>query len=157
MEENDKELITTATGSPFGRVIREAKLLEVKLPTIKACEGKSDPHDHLNHFNDLMELHLVSKMAKFRVFSVTLTSGAKKWLWATPLGSVTNWQQLTTSFLRQFQVTKKFAISLAHLGNINQKKGESLKSYINCCTEASAYVKWALEWVSWPILRTGYS
>ena len=61
MEENDEELIAAATGSPFSREIREAKLLEgFKLSTIKAYEGKSNPQDHLDHFNDLMELHFIS-------------------------------------------------------------------------------------------------
>ena len=68
MKENDEELIAAATGSPFSREIREAKLPEgFKLSTIKAHEGKFDPRDHLDHFNDLMELQLVFEMAKYRV------------------------------------------------------------------------------------------
>ena len=44
MEENDEELIATATRSPFSQEIREAKLLEgFKIPTLKAYEGKLDP------------------------------------------------------------------------------------------------------------------
>ena len=93
MEENDEELIAAATGSSFSREICEAKLQEgFKLPSIKAYEGKSDPQDHLDHFNDLIELHLVSEMAKCRVFTVTLTNGAKKWLRAITLGSIASWQ-----------------------------------------------------------------
>ena len=62
---NDEELIAAATGSPFSWEIREAMLPEgFKIPTIKEYEGKSDSQDHLDHFNDLMELYLVSKMAK---------------------------------------------------------------------------------------------
>ena len=49
------------TRLPFSQEIREAKLLEgFKLPKIKAYEVISSPQDHLDHFNDLMELHLVS-------------------------------------------------------------------------------------------------
>ena len=59
-----------------------------KLLAIKAYEGKSDPYDHLDNFNDLMELHLVSEMAKCRVFAVTLTGGAKKWLRVVSVGSI---------------------------------------------------------------------
>ena len=71
MKENNVELIAAATGSPFSLEIREARLLEgFKLLAIKAYEGKSDLQDHLNHFNDLMELHLVSELAKCRVFAV---------------------------------------------------------------------------------------
>ena len=97
----------------------------------------------MDHFNDLMELHLVSEMAKCRVFTVTLTNGAKKWLRAITLGSIASWQELSTSFLRQFQATKKFTIPLTHLGNIKKKKGENLKSYINYFTDMSAYVTWS--------------
>ena len=70
MKENDVELIAAAIGSPFNVEIREARLLEeFKLPAIKAYKGKFDPQDHLDHFNNLMELHLVSKLAKCRVLS----------------------------------------------------------------------------------------
>ena len=71
MDEHDEDLIAEATGSPFCREIREARLPEgFKLPSIKACEGKSKPQDHLDHFNDLMELHLVSDMAKCKVVAI---------------------------------------------------------------------------------------
>ena len=82
MEEHDEELLAEDARLPEG----------FKLPTIKAYEGKSDPQDHLDHFNDLMEMHLVSDMAKCRVFTITLTSGAKKWLKLITLGSVVSWQ-----------------------------------------------------------------
>ena len=72
MEENDEELIAMAMRSPFSREIHEARLPEgFKLLTIKAYEGKFDHQDHLDHFNDLMELHLVSEVSKCRVFIVT--------------------------------------------------------------------------------------
>ena len=62
-----------------------------KLSTIKAYEGKLDPHDHLDHFNDLMELHMVSDLAKCRVVVVTLTNGANKWFRSMTPGSITSW------------------------------------------------------------------
>ena len=46
--------------------------------------------DYLHHFNDLMELHLVFDMAKYRVFAITLTNGAKKWLKLMTPGSITS-------------------------------------------------------------------
>ena len=89
MKENDEELITAATGSPFNGEIREARLSKgFKLSAIKAYEGKSDPQDHLDHFNDLMELYLVFEMAKYRVFTITLIGSAKKWLRAIPIGAL---------------------------------------------------------------------
>ena len=124
MEEQDDELVVKAVGSPFCKEIRTTLLPEgFKLPTIKVYEGNSDPQDHLDHFNDLMELHMVSNNAKCKAFTVTLSNGAKKWFrWMTPR-SVTSWQQLSTFFLWQFQMTKQFVVQLAHLGNVKQKKG----------------------------------
>ncbi|MCF1423294.1 hypothetical protein, partial [Mangrovimonas futianensis] len=42
-------------------------------------EGEGDPRDHLDAFNDLMELHQVSDLARCRCFAVTLTGDAKMW------------------------------------------------------------------------------
>ena len=68
-----------AGGSLFYREIREALFPEgFKLLNIKAYERKADSQDHLDHFNDLMELHIVSDNAKCRVFVVTLSNGANK-------------------------------------------------------------------------------
>ena len=79
IEEQDDELVAAACGLPFNREIRESPLLEgFKLLNIKAYEGKADPHDHLDHFSDLMELHMVSDLAKCKVFVVTLINIAKK-------------------------------------------------------------------------------
>ena len=53
MEEKDDELVAEAGGSPFCREIHEAPFPEgFKLPSIKAYEGKADPQDHLDHFNE---------------------------------------------------------------------------------------------------------
>ena len=74
------ELVATARGSPFNKEIQDAPLPKgFKLPNIKVYEGNVDPQDHLDHFNDLMKLHIISNLAKCRVFVVTLSNGAKKW------------------------------------------------------------------------------
>ena len=90
-----------------------------------------------------MELHLVSKLAKFRVFAVTLIGGAKKWFKSIPVELVTSWQQLSTSFLQHFQVTRKTTIHLAHLGNVKKKKGVTLKFYIDRFNDMSKFVTWS--------------
>ena len=91
IKEHDQELIAAATGSPLNLEICEARIPEgFKLPTMKSYEGKSNPQDHLDHFNNLIELHLVSEMAKYKVFIVTLTGGAKKWLKVVPVRSISS-------------------------------------------------------------------
>ena len=88
---------------------------------------------------------MVSDLAKCMVFTITRSNGAKKWFRSLTLGSVTSWQQLSTSFLRQFQATKQFAVQLAHLGNVKQNEGESLKSFLNHFTTELSRVRWALD------------
>ena len=59
IEEKDDKLVAEVGGSPFCKEIREAPLpKEIEIPNIKAYEGKSYPQDNLDHFNDLIELHL---------------------------------------------------------------------------------------------------
>ena len=58
-------------------------------------------------------------------------------------GSISSWQQLSTLFLQHFQVTRRFAIPLALLENVKQKKGEALKLYINCFNKMSNFVTWS--------------
>ena len=100
MKENDQALIAVVIRSLFNLDIREARLPErFKFSAMKSYKGKSDPQDHLDHFNILMELHLVSKLAKCRVLIVTLIIGAKKWFRAIPARTISSWQQLSTSFL----------------------------------------------------------
>ena len=64
----------------------------LKFLNIKAYKGKTDPQDYLDHFNGLMELHMVSDKAKYKVFAITLSNGAKKWFRSLTPGSVTSWQ-----------------------------------------------------------------
>ena len=91
MKENDMELIVVATRSHFNQEVLEARLPErFKLSAIKVYARKSDPQDHLDHFNDLMELHLVSELAKCKLFVVTLTGDAKKWFRSILARLVTN-------------------------------------------------------------------
>ena len=41
------------------------------------------------------------------------------------------------------QATRKSTVPLAHMGNVNQKKGETLKYYINYFNEMSNFVTWS--------------
>ena len=67
IEKRDDELVAIVGGSPFNKEIWEAPLYEgFKLSNIKVYEGKIDPEDHLDHFNDLMEFHIVPDLTKCR-------------------------------------------------------------------------------------------
>ena len=47
------EAMPSTTSSPFGLEIQQAPLpMSFRMPTMTTYEGKIDPQDHLNAFND---------------------------------------------------------------------------------------------------------
>ena len=74
--------------SPFTLEIKEEPLPHgSKMPQIPSYEEKTDPRDHLDVFNDQMDLLQVNDLSKCRCF-VTLTQVAKKWFRKLPANSI---------------------------------------------------------------------
>ena len=74
------EATPSTTSSPFSLEIQQASLpVRFCMPTMTTYEGKIDPHDHLDAFNDQMDLLQVSSLAWCRCFVVILTAITKKW------------------------------------------------------------------------------
>ena len=64
-DEHEDELVTRHGGSPFSKEIWAAPLPKgFQLPNIKTYDGKIDPQDHIDHLNDVMELHPVLNFCK---------------------------------------------------------------------------------------------
>ena len=75
----DDEMAQWNGESPFSEEIRVASLPQgFKMPTITPYEGKTDPQEHVDNFNDQMDLLLVPKLAHCHAFAVTLTKITKK-------------------------------------------------------------------------------
>ncbi|XP_031252552.1 uncharacterized protein LOC116110476 [Pistacia vera] len=74
--------------SPFSPTVLAALLpSRFRMPDMRAFNGNSDPQDHLYDFNNLMDLHQVSDLAKCRCLAVTLIAHAKRWFRLLPAGS----------------------------------------------------------------------
>ena len=65
-------------------------------------EGKTDPQDHLDAFNDQMDLLQVTTLARCRCFAVMLSGITKKWIRQIKPEIVVSWGQLSSMFMRQF-------------------------------------------------------
>ena len=72
------------------------------MPTMAAYEGKTDPLDYLDAFNDQMDLLQVTLLARCRCFAITLSGIAKKWIYQIELETITSWGQLSAMFMCQF-------------------------------------------------------
>ena len=75
--------------SPFTWEIKEEPFPHgFKIPQIPSYKRKNDPRDHLDAFNDHMDLLQVIDLAKCPCFTVTLTQVAKKWFHKLPANSI---------------------------------------------------------------------
>ena len=133
---------TPSTTSPqFSLEIQQAPLpTGFYMPTMTIYEGKTDPQDHLDAFNDQMDLLQVSSWARCRCFVVTLTTTAKKWFRQIEPETVASWTQLLGLFMRQFQWARKYATPMSRLASINQVLHETLKAYIRQFNEELATI-----------------
>ena len=93
-------------------------------------EGKADPLDHLDAFNDRMDLLQVTLLTHCRCFVVTLSGTAKKWIRQIEPETIISWEQLSAMFMRQFQGGCKYATPFINLASIKQGPNETLKAYI---------------------------
>ena len=87
---------------------------------MKTYKGMTDPQDHLDAFNDQMDLLQVSSRAQCRCFAVTLMATTKKWFRQIEPETVASWMQLSRLFMRQFQGARKYATPLSLLVSIKQ-------------------------------------
>ena len=94
------------------------------MPTTIAYEGKADPLDHLDAFNDQMDLLQVTLLARCRCFAVTLSGTAKKWIHQIEPETITSWGQLSAIFMRQFQGARKYTTPLSRMASIKQGPNE---------------------------------
>ena len=93
-------------------------------------EGKTDLSDHLDAFNDQMDLFQVTTLARYICFAVTLSGTTKKWICQIEPETVVSWGKLSSMFMRQFQGARKYVTPLSCLANIKQRPNETLKVYI---------------------------
>ena len=72
------------------------------MPTMATYEGKTDPQDYLDAFNDQMDLLQVTKLARCECFVVMLSGTTKKWICQVKLETAVSWGQLSAIFMHQF-------------------------------------------------------
>ena len=86
------EATPSTTSSPFSLEIQLALLpTSFPMPTMMTYEGKTDPQDHLNIFNNQMDLLQISSWARCRCFAVMLTATTKKWFRKIKLKTIASW------------------------------------------------------------------
>ena len=93
-------------------------------------EDKTDLLDHLDAFNDQMDLLQVTTLAPCRCFAFTLSGTTKKWIRQIKSETIISWGQLSTMFMCQFQGSCKYTTYLSLPASIKKGPNETMKAYI---------------------------
>ena len=63
-----------------------------RMLTMATYEGKIDPQDHLDAFNDQMDLLQVTSLAHCRWFTIMLSGTTKKWIRQIEPETIMSWE-----------------------------------------------------------------
>jgi hypothetical protein len=73
-----------------------------------------------------------TKATAMQSLQLHLTGAARSWLNTLPDESIGSWEELESQFTRNFRSTYKRPASLEEVKACMQRKGETLRSYIQC-------------------------
>ena len=89
--------------SPFTQMILTAKLpRRFMQSTFTMYNGRTDPMEHVNHFNQRMVVHSRNEALMCKVFPSSLGLVAMRWFNGLEEGSISSFQELTRAFGARF-------------------------------------------------------
>ena len=93
--------------------------------------GRTDPVEHVSHFNQRMDVHLKNKALMCKVFLPSLGPVVMRWFDGLEEGSISSFQELTKAFGARFVTCSTIPRPLDSLLFIAMQEGENLKIYLN--------------------------
>ena len=116
--------------SPFTRKIEDARLpSRFHQPTFTICNGRTEPVEHISHFNQRMAIHSKDDALMCKVFPSSLGPVAMRWFDSLKSDSISSFRELTQSFGSRFVTCRRVPQPLTSLLSLSMQKGESLKTY----------------------------
>ena len=101
-----------------------------RLPQLETYDGHIDPLDHIESFKKLLNLQRTPDEVMCRSFSTTLKGAARVWFSKLASSSITNFKQLSDSFIRHFINGQRHKRPTSHLLMIKQQEEETLRAYV---------------------------
>ena len=109
------------TDSSFTSEVLECSLpSKFRLPQLETYDGHIDPLDHIESFKKLLNLQRTPDEVMCRSFSTTLKGAARVWFSKLASSSITNFKQLSDSFIRHFINGQRHKRPTSHLLMIKQ-------------------------------------
>ncbi|KAL4600618.1 hypothetical protein ACB092_11G212300 [Castanea dentata] len=116
--------------SPFSQRIEKGRLpRRFTQPTFTIYNGRTDPVEHVSHFNQRMVVHSHNETLMCKVFPSSLGPVAMRWFNGLKSGSVGSFGELTRAFASRFVTCSKEPRPLDSLLSMAMREGETLKAY----------------------------
>ena len=118
--------------SPFTRKIEGGRLPRwFTQPTFTMYNGRTNPVEHVSHFNQRMVVHSKNKALMCKVFPSSLGPMAMRWFDGLGVGSVDSFKELTQAFGSRFIMCSRVPQRLDSLLSMSMREGETLTTYSN--------------------------
>ncbi|XP_075645404.1 uncharacterized protein LOC142616430 [Castanea sativa] len=91
--------------------------------------GRTDPVEHVSHFNQRMAVHSKNKALMCKVFPSSLGPVAIRWFGGLGEGSIDSFKELTRAFGSHFITCSKVSQPLDSLLSMTMREWKTLKTY----------------------------
>ena len=91
--------------------------------------GRTDPVEHVSHFNQRMAVHSKNESLMCKVFSSNLGSMAMRWFDGLGAVSIDSFKELTRTFKSHFISCSRVPWPLDSLLSMSMRERETLKTY----------------------------
>ena len=110
------EALNQVAKSPFTRMIEGASLpRRVHQPTFSLYNGRTDPVEHVSHFNQKMAVHSKDEALMCKIFPSSLGPMAMRWFNSLKANSIDSFKKLTQSFGAHFITCSRVPLPLGSL------------------------------------------
>ena len=114
--------------SPFTGKIEGGRLPRwFTQPTFTMYNGRTDPVEHVSHFNQRMVVHSKNEALMCKVFPSSLGPIAMRWFDVLGTGSIDSFKELTQAFGSHFITCSRVPRPLDSLLSLCMREGETLK------------------------------
>ena len=86
-----------------------------KFPNMKKFTGTDDPHLHLKQFATYMKATGLTRAQIVKQFPMSLEGAPVRWYYAVELYVQSDWKELCTAFVKQYNLNIQLAVSLREL------------------------------------------
>ena len=91
--------------------------------------GRTDPVEHVSHFNQRIAMHSKNEALMCKVFPSSLGPVVMRWFDGLSAGSIDSFKELTRVFGPRFITCNRVSWPLNSLLSMSMREGETLKTY----------------------------